>query len=284
MELLDDRQADNSLPLDTNFLQISCNWQISNNKQFRDAFTVRASTQEFEKTNFDDVVSLNTCISLQSTKSNDEPCMLDIKLTNGQRITQIAVVSEAYVLEFFKQFGEYETTKFAEFVDEFEDTSVYFAETAILPHATEASIKFTKTKRKNSNMWIYGVRLYLTEPSNEPKACSTEIFNPEIINSFLTKFSVNNEGNNTTNDVQSCYLNILNLSKNRSIQECNGKETACSTGENIVSNNVDMMTYVDKKLQDMESRLMRRIDEIEQKTNQKLDTILKQLETQCSIK
>lgn len=67
--------------------------------------------------------------------------MLDVRLTNGQRISQIAVVSEAYVLEFFKQFGEYETTKFAEFVDEFEDNSVYFAETAIFPHATEASIK-----------------------------------------------------------------------------------------------------------------------------------------------
>lgn len=84
---------------------------------------------------------MNTCISLQPTDSNNEPCMLDIKLTNGQKISQIAVVSEAYVLEFFKQFGEYETTKFAEFIDEFEDNSVYFAETAIFPHATEASIK-----------------------------------------------------------------------------------------------------------------------------------------------
>lgn len=84
---------------------------------------------------------MSTCISLQPTESNNEPCMLDIRLNNGKRISQIAVVSEAYVLEFFKQFGEYETTKFAEFVDEFEDNSVYFAETAIFPHATEASIK-----------------------------------------------------------------------------------------------------------------------------------------------
>lgn len=45
------------------------------------------------------------------------------------------------MLEFFKQFGEYETTAFAEFVDEFENNSVFFAETAIVPPATEASIK-----------------------------------------------------------------------------------------------------------------------------------------------
>lgn len=67
--------------------------------------------------------------------------MLDIKLINHQRISRIAVVSEAYVLEFFKESGEYETTIFAEFIDEFQDNSVYFAETTIIPSATEASIK-----------------------------------------------------------------------------------------------------------------------------------------------
>ncbi|KAK9295668.1 hypothetical protein QLX08_010088 [Tetragonisca angustula] len=281
---LSDQQADSSLLLDTNCLQISCNWKISNNKQFCDAFTLGVSSLEFKKTNFEDIVSLNTCISLQSTESNNEPCMLDIRLNNGQKISQIAVVSEAYVLEFFKQFGEYETTKFAEFVDEFEDNSVYFGETAIFPHATEASIKFTKTKSKNSIMWIYGIKLYLTELINEPKTLSTEIFNPEIIRNFLTKFSFNNEGNNTTNDVQSCYMNILNTSKNKSVQKSNEEEVAQSTIENTVLNNVDIMTYIDKKFEDMEGRLMKKIHEMEQRTNEKLDIILRQLESQCNVK
>ncbi|XP_012345473.1 uncharacterized protein LOC105736245 [Apis florea] len=284
MELNLDQKVDDSLKLDTNFLQISCNWQISNNKQFCDTFTVKSSSLEFKKTNFEDIVSLNTCISLQPTDSNNEPCMLDIKLTNGQKISQIAVVSEAYVLEFFKQFGEYETTKFAEFIDEFEDNSVYFAETAIFPHATEASIKFTKTKSKNSIMWIYGIKLYVTESINEPKNFSTEVFNPEIIKNFLSKFSFNNEGNNTTNDVQSCYMNILNSSKNKSVHKDNGKEMIQSIDKNITSNNIDIVTYIDKKFEDIEERLMKRIDEMEQKTNQKLETILKQLETQYSVK
>ncbi|XP_006609072.1 uncharacterized protein LOC102681757 [Apis dorsata] len=282
MELnLNQKVDDSSLKLDTNFLQISCNWQISNNKQFCDTFTVKSSSLEFKKTNFEDIVSLNTCISLQPTDSNNEPCMLDIKLTNGQKISQIAVVSEAYVLEFFKQFGEYETTKFAEFIDEFEDNSVYFAETAIFPHATEASIKFTKTKSKNSIMWIYGIKLYLTESINEAKNFSTEVFNPEIIKNFLSKF--NNEGNNTTNDVQSCYMNILNSSKNKSVHKDNGKEMIQSIDKNITSNDIDIVTYIDKKFEDIEERLMKRIDEME-KTSQKLETILKQLETQYSVK
>lgn len=133
-------------------------------------------------------------------------------------------------------------------------------------------------------MWIYGIKLYLTESINEPKNFSTEVFNPEIIKNFLSKFSFNNEGNNTTNDVQSCYMNILNSSKNKSVHKDNGKEMIQSIDKNITSNNIDIVTYIDKKFEDIEQRLMKRIDEMEQKTNQKLETILKQLETQYSIK
>lgn len=46
---LSDRQADPSLLLDTNCLQISCNWKVSNNKQFHDAFTLGVSSLEFKK-------------------------------------------------------------------------------------------------------------------------------------------------------------------------------------------------------------------------------------------
>ncbi|KOC59875.1 hypothetical protein WH47_10574 [Habropoda laboriosa] len=279
MELLNDREVDDTSVLCKHFLQISCNWQITNNKQYYDAFTVTASSQESEKTNYEDIVSLNTCISLQPTEPNNEPCMLDIKLTNGQKISRIALVSEAYLLEFFKEFGEYETTIYAEFIDEFEDNIVHFAETAIIPHTTEASIKFTKTRRKKPVMWIYGIRLYLTEPSNEPKNFSTEIFNPETIQTFLTKLTFKNEGNNVTNDVHSCFKNLLNSSRTRSTQENNEKETEQSTSESNVSNSVDIVSYIDNKFQDMEAKLMKRIDEMEQKTNEKLDTILKQLQS-----
>ncbi|XP_076758747.1 uncharacterized protein LOC143428049 [Xylocopa sonorina] len=281
MELLDDRQVnDSSLTLDANSLQISCNWQITNNKQFCDAFRAIASPQEFQKTNFEEVVSLETCIYLEPTEFNSEPCMLDIKLTKGQRISQIAVVSEANVLEFFKQYGEYETTKFAELVDVFEDISVYFAETAILPQTTEASIKFTKMKTKNTGLWIYGIRLYLTEPKDESKNFSTKIFNPEIIKNFLAKFNFNDEGNDTTNGVQSHYTKIVNT-KSKNTKDNNGKEMAQSIDENTVSNNKDILMYIDKKFQDMEAKMMRRIDEMEQRTNQKLDIILNQLEIRC---
>lgn len=46
MEVTNNGQDDNSLLLNKDFLQISCNWQISNNKQFHDAFTVAPLCEE----------------------------------------------------------------------------------------------------------------------------------------------------------------------------------------------------------------------------------------------
>lgn len=100
----------------------------------------RISTLTY-RMNCENVVSLDTCIALQADSESTEPCMLDIKLTNNRKIARLAVVSEASILEFFKQSGEYETTVFAEFIDEFENNSVYLAETTIQPPTTEAGIK-----------------------------------------------------------------------------------------------------------------------------------------------
>ena len=67
--------------------------------------------------------------------------MVDIKITNGQKINSIALVSEASVLEFFKQYGEYASTVFADFVDEFQNNSVYMGVVTLDPPSSEASIK-----------------------------------------------------------------------------------------------------------------------------------------------
>lgn len=250
--------------VDNHFLQISCNWKITNNKEFREVFTTAVPPQTFEKTNFDDVVSLETCISLQPIQNDNEPCVLDVRVTNGQRISRIAVVSEAYVLEFFKQFGEYEGTVFAEFIDEFEDNTVYFAETNIVPSASEASIKFTKTKKKVPLMWIYGIRVYLTEPVKQRKEIETDIFSPEQIQSFLTKLNFNDE-------------NSLIQSNNRTERhesDVEGNQTARCKNDDIN----EITISIDKKFRDMETRLMKKIDDMEERLNKKLDMALKLLE------
>ncbi|KZC12401.1 PREDICTED: uncharacterized protein LOC107190496 [Dufourea novaeangliae] len=283
MELSNEQKVNNSLVLNKDFLQTLCNWKITNNKQFHDVFTTTTSSKEEEKTNIDDIVNLYTCISLQPTQSTNESCMLEIKLSNRQKISCIAIVSEAYVLEVFKESGEYKTTIFAELVDEFQDNSVYLAETKFIPPTSEASIKFTKTKSKDSVIWVYGIMLYLTEPTNESTSSPTDIFNPEIIKHFLSKLSFNNVDNNAAVGVQSCYKNILNSSKSRLIEEENKEDVAQCINDNA-GLNMDIKMYIDNKFHDIEIKLMKRIDEMEQRTNEKLDSISKQLEIHFNSK
>ena len=94
----------------------------------------------FFRTDLEDVVSLETCVALKADPSKDS-CRVEFKVKNTEKIARIAVVSEASVLEFFKQSGEYATTVFADFIDEFQDHAVYFAEAKIHPPSSEASIK-----------------------------------------------------------------------------------------------------------------------------------------------
>ncbi|XP_070154835.1 putative uncharacterized protein DDB_G0293878 [Polyergus mexicanus] len=164
-----------------NSILVSCNWQITNNKQFNDVITTALLQHAPAKINCEDVAFLDTCIALQS--SNFEPCMLDIKVTNCQKIARIAIVSEGNVLEIFKQYGEYETTILAEFIDEYEENIVFLGETTIQPPTTEAGIKFTRTKNKSSSIWIYGIKLFLINSIKEAKPNS---FNPDIIQTFLS--------------------------------------------------------------------------------------------------
>lgn len=233
-----------------NFLQVSCNWKINNEKEPIDAVTTMPAYQKPKEIEMDDVVDLATCICVESVESNDEPCTVDIKVTNGRRISHIAVVSGAYILEFFKQYGEYETTVVIEpYVDEDTKEPICFGETAISPFSTEASIKFAKRVNKNSSFWIYGIKLFLTDPIQDSKQA---IFNLDTIKSFLSKCAISKETDTTE-------------AKNPS------KELALKSE--------DILGYIDNKFEGMEARLSKRIDMMEDRINQKLDTLLQQVQS-----
>ncbi|XP_020289853.1 uncharacterized protein LOC109857690 isoform X2 [Pseudomyrmex gracilis] len=304
-----------------NSLLISCNWQIVNNKQFCDAVTTVPLQDAPASINYEDVVSIETCIALQpvspTINSCTEPCMLEIKMTNCQKIARVAVVSEGEVLEIFKQFGEYETTVFAEFIDECLENTVFFGDTTMQPPTAE----FTRIKSKGP-MWIYGIRLFLTDSVKEAKPSA---FNYEIIQTFLSnnndkpskgaemakkvfnyynKQEITNQECFKLEDLETFATNYLkcknrigktdNEKENRNRAEDSEKsnslecenETARrdgnekerpNCGENSKNLDTDIRIYIDNKFHDMEMRLMRRIDEIESNTNQKLNAILERL-------
>ncbi|XP_050448867.1 uncharacterized protein LOC126850193 [Cataglyphis hispanica] len=246
-----------------NSILVSCNWQIINNKQFNDVITTASLQHAPAKINCEDVAFLDTCIALQS--SNLEPCMLDIKITNCQKIARIAIVSEGNVLEIFKQYGEYETTILAKFVDEYEENIVFLGETTIQPPTTEASIKFTRTKNKSSTMWIYGIKLFLIDCIKEAKPSA---FNSDIIQTFLSNCNGKaNQGaemamevlgyydkQEIMNKTQFCQKNLENFVLNSENSECkNGirrdNEKDCSNCEDSYrkSNSIPCKSEIEKR-------------------------------------
>lgn len=280
--------------------EISSNWQITNDRHFCDAISTAPLSQTPKRTSLEDVVSLDTCIRLQSKEYRNESCTVDIKLTNNQKIAGIAVVSEASVMEFYKQFGEYMTTIFAEFIDEFENNSVYFAEVSFEPPTPEASVKFAKLKSKESLMWLYGIKLILTEPTLENKR---KIFDYDVINNFLQNGKhpeskgaemakvlqfIDPEGTDdiATTNMNSCLAKYIEkslkvpqqrLNERETEPEHNGKNLACVNNSLVENTNLDIKKYIDSKFKDTEEKLMHRIDTLECKINQRLNVILKQL-------
>lgn len=94
------------------------------------------------RADLEDVVSLETCIRLEGDATDKkEPCSITIKLKDGKKIGRIAIVSEAFLIEIYKQYGEYVSTARAEFIDEFEQSAVYFADACFVPPTPELSIK-----------------------------------------------------------------------------------------------------------------------------------------------
>ncbi|KAK2584299.1 hypothetical protein KPH14_006695 [Odynerus spinipes] len=281
-----------------NFMQVSCNWTIDNNKHYVDAITTMPLSVVPERISLDDIISLDTCICLHSMEQEIEPCKLDIKTTNSQKISRIVILSEAYILEFFKQYGEYAGTVFAELVDKFDGNFVHLAEVTLDPPTTEASIKFTKTKNTQPILWIYGIKLILTEPVKENES--------EMLDYTVTNFLINlngstrkqaniakkmlesftSQGSNTTNDNDMSLKNLMTVFSNASevrnnhkniIEDIKKDDAICKEDCKDIEV-TDIKAYINNKFHDMEERTMHRLDEIEQKMNRKLDAILEKLE------
>ncbi|KAI4497684.1 hypothetical protein M0802_007224 [Mischocyttarus mexicanus] len=287
-----------TIPSIKDFLQVSSNWMVDRNKNYADAISVVPLSLAPESIDLDDIISLDTCIHLHSEEQVTEPCTLDIKITNNQKISRIIVLSEAYVLEFFKEYGEYATTVYGEFVDEFTGSRIYLTEVNFEHPTTEASIKFIKIKNTEPILWIFGIKLVLTESTKENKS--------EILDYTITKFLNNLNGpvqktaaianimlesvkqdKNTNNDEILPLRNLMTIISNSSkvqnnhknkIEETKRADLNCKDDCKNVEITDTIETYINNKFHEMEERTMRRLNEIEQNINQKLNIILEKLE------
>lgn len=146
-------------------------------------------------------------------------------------------------------------------------------------------------------MWIYGIRLILTDPVKER---NTNAFDYDIIRTFLSNIGgkdqreeasvakriIESFNTQNLNNEQFCQESIENLTsnllpnclehnKNRIVDRDDTESSNCTN--NCRKLDVDIRMYIDDKLNDMEKRLMKRLDEMEANTHKKLDAILRML-------
>ena len=161
--------------------------------------------------------------------------------------------------------------------------------------------QFAKLKNKTSIMWLYGIRLTLTDSKAKE---DSKMFDQKIINKFLLSFNKSKsknvemankvfqsfngrEPNTSGEDIDACLAKFIGMGlmnhgqrlvrNEKEKQKSELKDQECKTDPN--QNNVlDIRTYIDKKIGDMEKKLMERIDQMEQKTDEKLDKIIKILD------
>lgn len=147
-------------------------------------------------------------------------------------------------------------------------------------------------------IWIYGIKLILTEPVKESEKDMLGYTIPNFLmnlngsnqqrRSLANKIleSVNIHEKNTTNDDDMPLKSLMTIFSNSSEMQNNHKNITEDTKRDEIiceedNKNIEMTnikTYINDKFHDMEERTMHRLNEIEQKLNQKLDAILEKLE------
>uniref|UniRef100_A0A1B6JV12 Uncharacterized protein n=1 Tax=Homalodisca liturata TaxID=320908 RepID=A0A1B6JV12_9HEMI len=136
----------------------------------------------------EDVVQVNTCIHLIQNPESDDPCTITVKLPHTRDpISQSVIVSEAKIIELFGSCGEYLSTSVGEYVDDFEDCSVYLSTFSVKPPSREITYKLQKTRHADK-MWLYGINLQLV-PVNQSLPVFSSI-NFQSVNEMLKEAKI----------------------------------------------------------------------------------------------
>ena len=151
-------------------------------------------------------------------------------------------------------------------------------------------------------MWIYGIKLILTEAALEN---SKGMFDLDVINTLLSNSNQSRPGrsdmakrvfesfaagdNSMVGDMGTCIQKLATMNWNSGryqgndasddvSQLNNTKQEAECNGDIAVKDTFDLKTYIDDKFASLEQRLIERIELMDKKTNQKLDAILMKLD------
>ncbi|XP_063242411.1 uncharacterized protein LOC134542244 [Bacillus rossius redtenbacheri] len=201
-------------------------------------------------------VSVDTCVLLsRGDRPADCAAELRLKLQPHLRVARLTVVSDARKVEVYGACGEYVSTVSADFLDEFEDMTVYVAEAELPEPMSECAVKFAGL-RTTHQVWLYGVHLTVQEA--DPPAP------PSWLNLQNVSHMIERSGHKLSERAARCHSFL----------------EACATSPGGPATR-DLRDYIERRFTQCEERLMTRVDdklrELEARQNCKLDLILQQL-------
>lgn len=147
--------------LDKSKLVVSSTWNTEYpDKNIRNS--VSLSVQN-ERISVEDVVSLESCVHLLCPEGDNIGCTVFIQFSEPSvtSIYRVVVISEARIVEFYGDCGEYCTTCKGDYVDEFEGCAVYKVDVSLQLPIQEVLLKFAGLKEKQ--IWIYGICLLVKQ-------------------------------------------------------------------------------------------------------------------------
>lgn len=151
-------------------------------------------------------------------------------------------------------------------------------------------------------MWIYGIKLILTESTSDS---SKNMFDLDVLNSFISNgnqqkpdraemakrvlesFTANDHGPAGDLNTYLQQFAAMNFgshrfqgdNKSNEVKKVNSTHTSTEcNGDSTPQDPFDIKIYIDNKFAILEKRLMERMEVMDQKTNEKLDAILKILD------
>ncbi|XP_032798395.2 uncharacterized protein LOC116935139 [Daphnia magna] len=179
--------------------------------------------------------NINNCFSMSKKTSDPCPCSLKICLTKNRNFIALQILSEVPMIEVHGQYEEYLMTVRGELLDEVDGSALYECRIDLPKMQSEILLKFCKLKEATS-VWLYGI-------SAVTKSVETSASVPSLSGKAAG-----------ANRLLASLMHGLNQG-----------------GKNIDS----IETIVDKKLREMEHRMMSRIDE-------RLDRLEKRMEDENS--
>ncbi|KAK0098712.1 hypothetical protein PV326_004866 [Microctonus aethiopoides] len=278
-----------------NLFEISSNWlAVEGNRKLENVISYQLAVDSPLRMTLDDIVDEKRSLEIKPTADDNDGCTIEIKMKDKYKIIRIGVVSEAAILEIFRDAGEYATTIFADFIDEFEDASVYYAETTFDRPTTETSIKFRRIKNNRTSMFLYGIRIIVEEITIENP--SEELLDFRFISDLLKitmgkckKKQKNDESQEThiNKNADSSSKNFSDYRQNILAENINKQQDQmrkCIQNQNDVENNSNanlaaFESSINIQMEKMEQRIMNRINLFEENTNKKLHEMMLLLET-----